>query len=91
MSFLRTGNSFFGGCPSAGLIASSHVTNVRVTNSDFKINPRSVFEEASSGAVFSKSWSANCFNTIALNPFNGKRTLQTAWKTYEISTKKMVL
>lgn len=64
------------GCASTGLTASSHVTNVQLTNPNFRIIATNVSGEASSKAILGVSYGLGMATTqLALIPITEDRML----------------
>lgn len=64
------------GCASTGLTASSHVTNVQLTNPNFRIMATSVSGEATSNALFGISYGLGIATTQpAIIPLKKDRML----------------
>lgn len=81
----------FAGCGSTGLTASGHVTNVQLTNPNFRVVATNVSGEASSEAVLGISYGFGMSTTqMALIPLTKDRMLyKTAmrklWSGFEAS------
>lgn len=71
-------------CASTGLTASSHVTNVQLTNPNFKVIATNVTGEASSKAILGVSYGLGIATTqLALIPITDERML------YKLAMKKL--
>jgi len=79
------------GCASAGLTASSHLTNVQLTNPNFRIVATNVSGQASGKALFGLSYGFGIAATqVAIIPLNNDRMLYKAamknlWANFEAS------
>jgi hypothetical protein len=77
------------GCASTGLTASSHVTNVQLTNPNFKIVATNVSGEATSKAVLGVSYGLGVATSqLALIPLQDdrmlyKRAIEKLWANFE--------
>lgn len=80
-----------GSCASAGLTASSHITNVRLTNPNFRVVATNVSGEASSKGVLGVSYGLGMASVqLAIIPLTENRKLyQSAiknfWNNFEAS------
>jgi hypothetical protein len=80
-----------GSCASAGLTASSHITNVQLTNPNFRVVATNVSGEASSKAVLGVSYGLGVASVqLAIIPLTENRKLyQSAiknfWSNFEAS------
>ena len=70
------------GCASSGLTASSHVTNVQMTNANFKMVATNVSEEATARAILGVSYGLGIATTqLSIIPLDDGGTLyQSAMK-----------
>ncbi len=79
-----------GGCASAGLTASTHRTDVGLTNNNYRIIATNVCGEASSGGVFGVSYGIGMGGMqLSLIPVTPNRTLyktamQNLWSNFEV-------
>lgn len=88
--FLLTGMILlFSGCASTGLTASSHLTNVELSNPNFRLVAMNVSGEASSRAVFGISYGFGmAASQMALIPLDEDRMLyktvmEKLWEGFE--------
>lgn len=76
-------------CASSGLTASSHVTNVQLTNANFKVIATNVTGEASAEAVLGVSYGVGIATTqLSLIPLTDERMLyknaiKNLWADFE--------
>lgn len=76
-------------CASSGLTASSHVTNVQLTNANFKVIAINVTGEASSEAILGVSYGVGLATTqLSLIPLTDERMLyknaiKNLWADFE--------
>jgi hypothetical protein len=90
------------GCASTGLTASNHITNVQLTNPNFRIVATNVSGEASSKAMIGISYGLGMATTqLALIPLTDDRMLyrtamKNLWSNFEamngnVSNRKLAL
>ncbi|HZY78913.1 MAG TPA: DUF6567 family protein [Cyclobacteriaceae bacterium] len=91
-----------GGCASTGLTASSHITNVQLTNPNFRVVATNVSGEASSKGVLGVSYGFGIATTqLAIIPLTEDRMLyknaiKNFWSNFEathgsVSDRKLAL
>ncbi len=92
----------FGGCASTGLTASSHITNVQLTNPNFRVIATNISGEASSKGILGVSYGFGMAATqMALIPLTEDRMLykiamKNLWANFEnangrVSNRKVAL
>jgi hypothetical protein len=83
------------GCASTGLTASSHVTNVQLTNPNFRVVATNVSGEATTKAVLGVSYGLGMATTqVALIPLGNDRMLyktamKNLWEKFESTNGKV--
>src|SRR5690606_7664529 len=88
-SMIAAGAMVFGGCASTGLTASSHITNVQLSDANYRIVATNVSGEGSAEAILGFSVGVG-FGTsqVALIPLNRSRLLygtamKNLWENFE--------
>jgi hypothetical protein len=88
---LAIGTLLLNGCASTGLTASSHVTNVQLTNPNFRVVATNIKGEASANGLLGISFGFGMAATqLALVPLTNDRMLykiamQQLWTSFEAS------
>lgn len=86
---------FLNGCASTGLTASSHITNVQLTNPNFRVVATNVSGEATSKAVLGVSYGLGMATAqFALIPLGNDRMLyknamKNLWEKFESTNGKV--
>jgi hypothetical protein len=89
LSFICLIMLLFNACSSTGVTASSHVTNVQLTNPNFRLVKANVSGEASSDAILGISFSFGMATSqMAIIPLSKERMLYQAamkklWENFE--------
>jgi len=80
---------FLGGCVSTGMHTSTHLTNVELSEANYRVVARSVSGEAKAGYVLGVSFGMGMYaQVVGVARINGEKALYKAamddlWKNYE--------